>query len=149
MTIIEDQYEKYIKDGFHHFHTTMNSIWFEDELLFGNYRLHVLSAPKTFVKNVLTLMGEDILTLSVKFSISLYEYTIYERFNDEYGGQAWNKFMKFITYRIVLLNDFHKLYLLKRFRWSPEDLSNLDESIKRKLLEEAQIHRGPPMNLIQ
>ena len=112
----------------------------DDKLIFDNWRLPRMSAPKPFVKYVIDN------NFNIPFSISAFEYTIFNHLPSK-GTDKYKRFNKFFTKSLPILKVFHRWYLKNLYNYEPISSIANNEDIKRILLGEASIERPTQLNL--
>ena len=116
--------------------------WFDESLLFGDYRCPRQGTNNAFIK--MSIVDNDI-----EFSISQYEYNIYKSLETGKHDEQENRYKSFIHNAKDALALFHKLYIIKMLQMTPNDAKIYEETVKRKLLAEASINRPKSLNRIE
>ena len=112
---------------------------FDESILFDDARCLRNNVSNAFVK--LSLSNEPL-----NFSISEYEYNIFESFNSNNRDEQEARYIKFINQIQHALELLHKMYIDQCLQSSPYPKIPYDEQIKQKLLAEASINRPKSLN---
>ncbi len=122
-----------------HMINTIDDDWYDESLLFNNYKCPRYSPNNAFIK--LTIIEHPL-----EFSVSEYEYNIYKSLESDKRNEQDSRYKAFIRYAENELTLFHKLYIIKMLQLGPNDYKIYDEITRRKLLSEASINRPKSLN---
>ena len=116
-------------------------IWLDTNKMFDDWQIPIKRTQNTRFKKQL------IDKYLFNFSISEFEWKIYETLKTTKNETQVQRFNNFFSHSIPLLTDFHAFYLkfyLKRQEWTTEQSI---EAIKRILIDEASIERAKPVKI--